>query len=112
MIIKICIALSFLCAVTIVLMPASRYWYYSDQGDSYVRVSDCEQSSSQRSAPTEYSVSAIGWLFGSKPITNEPIGWGTCPYSAYKAKSFAAEFWVIGLAGILYLRKNKQSVTA
>jgi hypothetical protein len=78
----------------LVFRPADRLGGFGDGA----RTTDCQRGLPIQEAPVRYSVSLIGYYLTSMPIEGAVQNWGTCPYADYKAKTFAAEVWVLGAA--------------
>lgn len=87
------------------LLPANRF---GTLGDENKRIAGCQTRLSKQNAPVKRNLSILGYYLTSQPIKETTQNWGTCPYSNYRAKTFAAELWIIGAAcGMVAYRQNK-----
>ena len=100
------VVICILLGIFFTLRPTDRFGSFGDGND---RVSNCQANLSSQNAPIRYSVSLFGYYLTTKPIKKATQSWGTCPYSNYKAKTIAAEFWILGAVFALYVFKRNKS---
>lgn len=83
-------------AVILAVLPLR----YSSFDDGIV----CGQESSQ-----QYHVTVAGYLLRSRPIGDQPLNIGTCPYEHYYARTYAVELWLLA-AGMGYMAYRARRV--